>query len=106
MAEQRTAPHDLHGIDGEGVRRRVRAGDRIPPGLILEEELDTSGDEPDESKRLRQEKADRAATTDDAATTTAGSVGGAEETAPASVVEGDGSQTTPKPRARRGRSSS
>lgn len=38
MARQ-IAPRDLYGFDGAGVRRFVRAGSLVPPGLRLEEPL-------------------------------------------------------------------
>lgn len=56
------APKDLVGIDGVGVRRMVRAGSVIPPGLTIDDPSVVRGPaEPPEAQRLRAEKARRAA---------------------------------------------
>jgi hypothetical protein len=56
----RIAPRVLYGIDGVGVRRRIRAGSRIPPGLRLEEEVDFGDRSPPEARRVEAERAGRA----------------------------------------------
>lgn len=62
MTEEKTrkAPHDLYGTDGVGVRRFIAAGDVIPAGLVLEEDIDfDAADVTDEDKRVAQERAAR-----------------------------------------------
>lgn len=69
------APHTLYVRDGAGVRRRIRAGDVIPPGYVPEEPLAAAAP-PAELVRIERDKALRraaeAAEADAAAATPAG----------------------------------
>jgi hypothetical protein len=56
----RIAPTDVYGVDGAGVRRLVRSGDRVPPGLELEEPLPETAEQPPEEKLADESKARRA----------------------------------------------
>lgn len=58
MPEHR-APKDLYGVDGYGVRRKVRAGSLIPAGLRVEEPL-PAPKAPPEQRLLEQRRARRA----------------------------------------------
>jgi hypothetical protein len=56
----RIAPRTVYGTDGAGVRRRVRIGRPIPPGLRLEEPLPREDTRPPEARRVDAERAKRA----------------------------------------------